>query len=498
MPTRTALIHCNAGVDYGMGHLMRCLGVAEEAVRQDWHVVIAGDLDAAASRVARQFTPEVEVHAVTEVSLGEWIARTTKRLAPDVLHLDTYWLQHDNVPRGVPLVSNMQDDVFGRRRAGLAIDGNLGAERRFTPEADRPPVILGTAGAVIRRQVLENRTTAPPAERDARHILIVLGGTDPLGLTARCLKAIGAISLPLEITVVCRPEYRSNVETVAATTPHPVTILPFIANLPALARQQDLIVSAAGTSVWDFACMGVPMALICAADNQRSGYEAAVAGGLAVPLGTAPYDDLDLRATAVEALLRDRHALAAARSHLMRTVDGHGAWRIVSSWGQLLGHRRADIGTQGIMLRLATPSDAVRLREWRNDEATRVASRSQEIVDADSHTAWLMRSLQNPDRRLYIAEFASIPIGTVRWDRKDDTWEISITVAPQARGRGLAAPMLAAAEQALDVDHATSALAVVHNDNNGSARLFAGAGYLPYLPADEDGFATYAKWLFPA
>ena len=38
MNVRHVLIHCNAGLQFGMGHLMRSLALADEAARQGWQV----------------------------------------------------------------------------------------------------------------------------------------------------------------------------------------------------------------------------------------------------------------------------------------------------------------------------------------------------------------------------------------------------------------------------------------------------------------------------
>ena len=90
-----------------------------------------------------------------------------------------------------------------------------------------------------------------------------------------------------------------------------------------------------------------------------------------------------------------------------------------------------------LSLRLASMHDARRLYIWRNDPATRVQSRSTGEIDYESHLAWLERSLASPSRRTYIAELDSTPVGTGRTDQHEGMTELSWTVAPEARGRGV-------------------------------------------------------------
>jgi RimJ/RimL family protein N-acetyltransferase len=90
------------------------------------------------------------------------------------------------------------------------------------------------------------------------------------------------------------------------------------------------------------------------------------------------------------------------------------------------------------------------------------------------HTAWLSRVLADADRHLLVAEHGGRPVGTVRFDREGEAWEVSITVAPSARGRRLAVPMLLAAERRLGP---AVIRANVHSDHAASLALFRRAGY---------------------
>ena len=96
-----------------------------------------------------------------------------------------------------------------------------------------------------------------------------------------------------------------------------------------------------------------------------------------------------------------------------------------------------------ITLRPATIEDADILLEWRNDPETRKASHNTAEVQRSDHVSWLSRTLGNPDRRLYVAEENGDPVGTVRTDFADGVWELSWTVSPRARGRGVAKRMVA-------------------------------------------------------
>ncbi|MFD8767549.1 GNAT family N-acetyltransferase [Microbacterium oxydans] len=496
MSRRRALLHCNAGVEYGMGHLMRTLAIAAVARERGWSVSLIGDIDEAGSAAAHRIEPDLAIRSVGAAELPEMILAVAGEV--DVLHIDAYTDVPDVRGSGT-LVSNMQDGPYGVREADLSIDANLGAEETFArPDLTRHP-LAGLDVAVVREQVLRQRAASHRPGAVPR-VLVVMGGSDPRGLTAHVVQALDGVPAPLRVTVI-DPRDRLEVRKAAAASVHDVQVRGFVDDLPALAREHDLAVTAAGTSVWDFACMGVPMAVLCAVDNQRPGYANVVRRGLAVGLGVPPHADLEARVVELGALLHDGDALAAQSAALRDTVDGLGTWRIVASWEQLV-----DAGpdeprpSSPISVRPATRDDVRVLYDWRNDEATRAHSRSSEALEWDSHVSWLDRTLSDPDRRLLVIESEGRPVASTRWDRRSPTdWEASITVAPEQRGRGLAGAVLAASEQALIVDAPSRLLATVHTTNTASSKLFQRAGYLPHLPADAGGFATFAKWrLSPA
>ena len=56
-----------------------------------------------------------------------------------------------------------------------------------------------------------------------------------------------------------------------------------------------------------------------------------------------------------------------------------------------------------VALRPATRADGPVLWRWRNDPATRAASRQKHEVTLDQHFGWLEASLQRDDRLLLVA-----------------------------------------------------------------------------------------------
>lgn len=147
---------------------------------------------------------------------------------------------------------------------------------------------------------------------------------------------------------------------------------------------------------------------------------------------------------------------------------------------------RSDL--DGVTLRPATSDDADLLLEWRNDPVTREMSLSSDVVTPEGHAAWLAASLGSQERRLFIANADGRPVGQVRLDaRGAGSYEISITIAPAARGRGLAARALFAAEEEARARGNVRLEATIRPENQASVAAFKRAGYYGFARATRGG-----------
>ena len=140
--------------------------------------------------------------------------------------------------------------------------------------------------------------------------------------------------------------------------------------------------------------------------------------------------------------------------------------------------------TDRVNLRPADMKDAETLFMWRNDPETRKASHNSDEVIFESHLVWLDASLSNPSKRLlWIAEVDGVAIGTCRADKVEDSWELSWTIAPEARGKGFAHQMLSKLVRYFD----EPLLAEVKADNIASIKVAERSGFVLKRSGNKDG-----------
>ncbi len=133
-----------------------------------------------------------------------------------------------------------------------------------------------------------------------------------------------------------------------------------------------------------------------------------------------------------------------------------------------------------VRLRPALASDAITLWRWRNDPQTRAASFSGVTVELAEHERWLQETLGRADRRLYVAHADGRDVATARLDVQGADAVVSLTVAPEWRGRGIATRVLRAlVAEAFGAPGLRRLVARVKPDNAASRAAFERAGFTP-------------------
>ncbi|HEY0248897.1 MAG TPA: bifunctional UDP-2,4-diacetamido-2,4,6-trideoxy-beta-L-altropyranose hydrolase/GNAT family N-acetyltransferase [Gryllotalpicola sp.] len=471
------VIRCDASPEGGIGHLVRAISVADAARNAGHSAVLAGAISSVLA------TDLVLQSALDIVDAPDDLGILAAEQGASVIHVDNYDIGADaavHVHAAGALLSSMEDGVFGRRRADVVVDSTIRAEIVGRPDDGSGEVLLGIGYAPMRAQVRaarEKRAAAARPPRAHADVLIVMGGTDATGAAATVAAVCRGAAGVRRVTVVVPARHWDAVRAEAGGDVELVAPAPDFLDRAAAA---DLVVSAAGTTSWELVCIGVPSLLVAVVENQRAGYEAAIAEGVALGLGTLD----EVRADPGSAVARVEAAVAALRaggswstSGVVK-VDGRGAERIVAAWEGAVA-RRFDVGGAAVVARAATTADSLLLLRWRNDPVTRAMSRSSSPIAFPAHTAWFQRVLDDALRELYVVERGGMPVGTVRFDKHGQSdWEVSIALAPEARGRGLSRSVLAAGEAMFADSHSrASIIAAVLPDNEPSQRLFRGAGY---------------------
>lgn len=327
MPLHVA-IRCDALSTRGTGHLVRQTALVQELRARGHVATLFGECDV---EWARQQAASVGLEVVPPAA--DFVAQLTAA-GCDTLMIDGYEfsasLGADARAAGFPVVA-MVDGDFGRHQeADIYVDQNLGSD-----DPGLPSWLVGPDYVLLRDVVVQRRGTPRPTNQPPK-VLVVFGGSDPFGGCPVAVELLLSTGLPVHVVAIAAsPERRASLEALELAESQALEVLGTQDDLPGLALTCDFVISASGSSVWEFACLGIPTGLVCVTDNQVTGYEAATKQ-LAVPIGhlEALRADEQARAAASVAfarMLEDRAWLDELSVRGRAIVDGEGRRRVVAA-----------------------------------------------------------------------------------------------------------------------------------------------------------------------
>lgn len=264
--------------------------------------------------------------ALDEIGAAEW-------LIVDHYALDARWEQ---VCRRNGMRILAIDDLADRDHdCELLLDQNLvqGMETRYRGRVPAACVqLLGPGYSVLRPEFVAQRRLLAPRDGSIGRILICFGGSDPTNETAKALAAIARLAHPsLAVDAV-----------IGLSNPHADSVARLCGglsgaelhrganNIAELMRRADLSIGAGGVMSWERCCLGLPVIAVHIASNQVGALEALAAERAAVYLGPASAVSGAALADAIRALLDDAARTRVLGEAALALVDGQGADRVVA------------------------------------------------------------------------------------------------------------------------------------------------------------------------
>lgn len=324
-------VRADGGRGIGLGHLVRTGALGTELQRAGHRVIyLVRECDGVARRLVEDRFPVVRL---VEDLFDPVTGRSRAPSAPrEWLVLDRYgWgtRVHRALRRAGWRVLCMEDGRARRCAADLVVNQNLGADRlRYRVPRDTR-LLLGSRFALLRPEFQHRPPTRRTFPVRARRVLVTFGGSDPEGLSGRILKILRRIASDAEIRVVIGPSGRApeglrRSEAVRSAT---------AARMRSLMEWCDLAVTAPASTCWELAYLGVPMAVLGYADNQRSVHGPLCRSGLALDLGWNGRTRDAALADRLSRILRDPVTRRRMSGLGRRAVDGQGVVRVRRAMG---------------------------------------------------------------------------------------------------------------------------------------------------------------------
>jgi len=298
------VFRCDASIQIGTGHVMRCLPLADELARQgakcyficrehegnlidfiakkgyETYRLEAVSLDSSKKNEAESTLFHSEWLGATQETDAKLVLDIISGIQPNWLVVDHYALDSYLEEKVRPHCNNILviDDLADREHdCDILLDQNYGRSNRdYINLIPKDCLLLcGPKYSLLRSEFhsLREYSLKRRTNSELKSILINLGGVDKDNFTSKVIASLAKSPLPKDckITIVAgsTTPWLSNLQNEASKLPWRTQVLCGVENMAELMAECDLAIGAAGSTSWERCCLGVPSILLCIAENQK-------------------------------------------------------------------------------------------------------------------------------------------------------------------------------------------------------------------------------------
>jgi UDP-2,4-diacetamido-2,4,6-trideoxy-beta-L-altropyranose hydrolase len=491
-PTALA-IRSDATETIGIGHVMRCVGLAEPWADESGHLFLGRvENDSLVNRIKGngfQFNPLKAVHPDPD-DLTETLRQLTAHRASlsdgrkQVVVLDGYHFdsQYQTALQDPDRTTLVLDDMvhLPRYEADFILNQNCIPENRYYPCDSNARILSGPKFRLIRNEFKRTGLGHVEDSGSGIRLLVFLGGADKRNATLRVIRALKRLEKnPFHAKILVGPvnRNRNQLKTVISESSNRLELLESVPDLAALFAWADLGIAAGGGTCWEMAYMGLPLVLIALNENQSGNVNELCQSGAAVSAGR--FDDFceDAFLDRLEAVCADPGIRADMSLGARGLVDGEGADRVMRIATAV---DSGNFGSASFDIRAARKQDIQAVYQLAMDSDVRKNSFSPEPISYAHHIRWFHDKLsRSEDTAFWVLDFEGLVVGQIRYDRQDaEHAEIDFSVHPAFRGLGLGTHMLEQTRKmAVDRLKATRLSGTVVASNEKSRSCFIKSGY---------------------
>ncbi|MEM9942528.1 MAG: UDP-2,4-diacetamido-2,4,6-trideoxy-beta-L-altropyranose hydrolase [Planctomycetota bacterium] len=492
LATPRLLIRADVGPSIGVGHIMRCMAIAQQWQKVGGEVVfVTGDLPGTLARRLKR--NQFLTFQIQNSKADEADARDTLKIIdaerPGWILLDGYRFdnhyqsQFSNQPAFLVVLDDYRHD--GHAWADMVINQNAyGHEIGYDSQGI---ILAGPDYALLRSEFVENNENRRPTPTKARRILVTFGGSDPDNWTLETLEVLEELNLKrLVIDCALGPSFQGyrSLDEFKKRTQMCVRFHQNVDRMSHLMNRADLAVTGGGITCYELARSGVPAIVVPFVDNQIA--IARTMDRLGIMTSIEPTNQSSTKSDFTKKLGRQiKQLIANPQQRLSMSIRGQ---QLIDG----LGSQRIVNGIRGLQfpIRRANADDAVTLLNWRNDPEVRAASFDESPISLEMMTSWLDTKLKNPTCQIWLAEdLIGQPVGQIRFDVAEDSQGSNITIVLDHRYRGLGVGRIliaSACRKLFSQTEVKQVRALVKPGNTPSERAFKAAGFRAIEPAIVD------------
>lgn len=341
--TFKAIIRCDGDEQIGLGHVVRCLALAEE-LRDSQSVGVSFAMVSGKPGMDMVRIAGFPVIPLTDqVNEDIWLDKLIRTRKPSALILDVR--------------SSLSPVIIGQwREKGLLIatiddpsDRRLEADLVFYPPVPQVKemdwsgftgqLFVGWEWVLLRKQFARPPEFHGHVSSSARslsqssELLITMGGSDTAGLTIKAVRALNQVRIPFHATVILGSGFIHNDELLRLLekVTFPYTILRNVNDMAGIMKKSDLALASFGGTAYEVAACGVPGIYFALTDDHARSAGLFDKERMGINLGVHDnVTDQDV-VCAIETIIQDLMRHDSLVKNCLKKMDGQGAKRMANT-----------------------------------------------------------------------------------------------------------------------------------------------------------------------
>jgi spore coat polysaccharide biosynthesis predicted glycosyltransferase SpsG len=263
-----------ASTKIGYGHLYRSIALAQEFISKNLEIDFFCD-GKTAIEIIKKYLPKTNIYQTSELSL---IIQEYNLLIIDVYK--SSWSTYEWLTQLSDLkTTSIIDYAFKEYSIPTDFIFQIGFQEYSFKETSHQnengkisKVYSGNDFFIFREEFKKARTFE--VRKDAKKILVSMGGSDPYKLTELVSESLVEIHKPLIITLILGAEINekrlSTINSVLSKSEHEIRILQNISNIVKVMENNDLAIINGGNTRFELALIGLPFISISFNDKQNN------------------------------------------------------------------------------------------------------------------------------------------------------------------------------------------------------------------------------------
>ena len=275
------LFRTEATLTIGTGHLMRCLALAENCMKQGKKATFVMQ-ECSVSLVNRLTAAGIEVIMLEDGANVAELLKLIEQLQPTGIVIDGYHFDEQCrlslSATNLPVLAMDDGSTDYPLHADIVVNTSpLVSEADYKTIAPDARLFLGPEYATLRGEFRHYKKCSQLIPANEQHVLITFGGSDPTNLTLPVVESL-LDKFPKQVTldVVVGGAAVDNNELKQLALKHTgrIHIHNNTSEMASLMGKAKMAISAAGSTRWELAYLTIPTIAVVVADNQAKNLKA--------------------------------------------------------------------------------------------------------------------------------------------------------------------------------------------------------------------------------